>query len=141
MLEQLIQTVQRMLKSETPRSVIRENADDLNGKRAVRRKKERLSEGFIASDRMITPRPCSIRDLTVLGSRVDLWEEISPSLLLTGVTLYSVADRKEVQCEVSWQRGNSLGLRFKGPFREPSRNYKKQLPQNTSNTPKAKSAT
>lgn len=94
------------------------------GARNLIRRRERLSEGFISSERMLTPRPCAIRDMTLLGCRVDLWEDIHPSMLQDGVTLYSLKDRKEADAEVVWHRGVSLGLRFRTGLRETKRTYR-----------------
>jgi hypothetical protein len=87
------------------------------------RKRERLSDGFVTSERMIAPRACTLRDLTAFGCRIDIWDDLSPRLLRGGLTLYIIADRKEVDCELMWRRDRAIGLKFTSPFREPGRSY------------------
>ena len=93
--------------------------------RKLVRKRQHLIEGFIVSDKMLTPRPCTVRDLTHFGSQVDLWDDIRPALLDPGLTLYLAADRKEVACNVAWVRGRSIGLRFTSSMRPATRRYGK----------------
>lgn len=94
-------------------------------KRAVLRAPQRMRSGFLWADRLISPRACMIRDISVRGARVDvIGEPIKPSLLADGVRLYLVSEKHELQCNVAWARGQSFGLRFEGRPRPPSRIYK-----------------
>lgn len=94
-----------------------------NGARQLVRRRQRLQEGFIASERILKPRACTLRDMTYFGGRIDLWDDIRPQLLTAGFVLYIVGDQKEVDCKVMWIREKSVGLKFLGPMREPSRKY------------------
>ncbi len=41
-----------------------------------------MKDGFIWAEGMLAPRPCTIRDMTVLEAEVALWnDDIKPSLL------------------------------------------------------------
>jgi hypothetical protein len=93
--------------------------------RAVVRVPQRMRNGFLWADRLISPRACMIRDISVRGARVDvIGEPIKPSLLADGVRLYLTSEKHEMQCRVAWARGQSFGLRFEGRPRPPSRTYK-----------------
>lgn len=99
--------------------------DDLASKRTLVRKRQRLQDAFIVSEKMIKPRPCTLLDMTPLGGAVEIWDDTLKAGLLTGeVTLYLPADRKEVVCAVKWRKENSLGLKFLTPMREPTRAYR-----------------
>ena len=92
--------------------------------RTTASKPQRMKDGFLWADGMLTPRPCTIRDMTVLEAEVSLWhDDIKPSLLRGPLKLYSCADGKEVDCTVAGRKGDALGLRFTSKFREPSRRY------------------
>ena len=92
--------------------------------RIALRKAQRLQEGFVWSERMLTPRACSIRDASATGARVDIWDEtVKPSLLGGDLTLYFCGDRNEVDCSAMWRKGHSIGLRFTSRFRPPTRRY------------------
>lgn len=92
--------------------------------RTTASKPQRMKDGFLWAEGMLTPRPCTISDMTVLEAEVSLWhDDIKPSLLRGPLKLYSCADGKEVDCTVAGRKGGKLGLRFTGKFREPSRRY------------------
>ena len=93
--------------------------------RAVVRVPQRMRNGFLWADRLISPRACMIRDISMRGARVDvIGEPIKPSLLADGVRLYLTSEKHEMQCRVAWARGQSFGLRFEGRPRPASRTYK-----------------
>jgi PilZ domain len=94
------------------------------GRRAAMRKRQRLIDGFVSSDNM-SRRTCTIRDMSSIGSRVEIWSDDASKRLLPGdsVTLYIPSDRKEIDAEVRWYRANVMGLRFTSPFRDPTRPY------------------
>jgi hypothetical protein len=95
-----------------------------DSQRTLVRKRQRLMDGFLASDRMLTPRPCTICDMNPLGGKVELWNgDIKSSLLGDRVTLYITGDKKEVDCKVMWRKENSMGLRFTSGFHPPTRRY------------------
>lgn len=113
------------LTKQPNQSAVRKPDDDLNAMRALVRKRQRLQDAFIVSDKMIKPRPCTLLDMTPLGGAVEIWDETLKAGLLSGeVTLYLPADRKEVVCAVKWRRENSYGLKFLTPMREPTRAYR-----------------
>ncbi len=88
------------------------------------RRPQRLKEGFIWTESMIMPRPCTIRDLSPLTAEVVLWnDDIKPALLRGGLKLFSSADQKEADCVVAGRDGNVLSLRIMTAFRAPSRKY------------------
>ena len=121
MLANLLENLRLALQ---PKGHRRADAAEPLGARNLIRRRERLSEGFLTSEQMLTPRPCTLRDMTLLGCRVDLWDDIHPSLIKNGVTLYSLKDKTEVDAVIAWHRGVSLGLRFTCALREPRRNYR-----------------
>ena len=83
-----------------------------------------MKDGFIWSEGMISPRPCTIRDMSVLEAEIALWrDDIKPSLLRGPLKLYSCADRQEVDCALAGRDGDRLGLRFTSTFHAPSRRY------------------
>lgn len=94
-------------------------------KRSMVRKRQRMQDAFNASEGMISPRPCTLLEMTPLGGSVQIWDQSVKAALLTGeVLLFLPSDRKEVACAVMWRRDNSLGLKFLSPFREPTRSYR-----------------
>jgi hypothetical protein len=95
-----------------------------SNKRAVMRKRMRLLDGFIVTDGMLTPRACTLRDVSALGACVEIWDDaVKPALLRDRLTLYIPSDGKEVDCDIVWKRANAIGLKFASPFREPRRKY------------------
>ncbi|AHB50238.1 hypothetical protein W911_11930 [Hyphomicrobium nitrativorans NL23] len=95
-----------------------------NNNRALTRKRQRLLDGFIVSKGMLTPRACTLRDVTALGACVEIWDgSVKPALLRNRLTLYIPSDGKEVDCDVMWKRDNAIGLKFASPFRTPRRSY------------------
>lgn len=88
------------------------------------RNPQRMKEGYIWSEGMIMPRPCTIRDMSPLTAQIVLWQEdIKPHLLARPLKLYSSADKKEADCVVASSDGNVLSLRFLGAFKVPTRRY------------------
>jgi PilZ domain len=92
-------------------------------RRAAKRKPQRLLDGFVSSDRMST-RPCTIRDMSATGSRIEFWGD-NVRRLLSGhrVILYIPSDGAEIEAEVMWREANVMGLRFTSGFRAPTRQY------------------
>ncbi len=81
-------------------------------------------QGFIWSDGMAFPKECSVRDLSVTGARIDLPNDKVRSLTLVDMLiLYFPAEKREIECQVAWRSGRSMGLRFIGPYRDPTRRY------------------
>jgi hypothetical protein len=92
--------------------------------RTTASKPQRMKDGYIWAEGMISPRPCTIRDMTVLEAEVALWhDDIKPSLLRGSLKLFSCADGREVDCTVAGRKGDTLGLRFTSTFHAPSRRY------------------
>jgi hypothetical protein len=112
-------------KQPTHTSGRKQDADVVASKRTLVRKRQRLQDAFIVSEKMIKPRPCTLLDMTPLGGAIEIWDDTLKAGLLAGeVTLYLPADRKEVVCSVAWRKENSLGLKFLTPMREPTRAYR-----------------
>ena len=106
------------------------NAPDLQQKRKseerrrVKRRQQRLVEGFLWSDRMAFSKACNIRNVSVSGARVELSTDPAKANMLRGLlTLYFKADKQEIDCEVIWRAGSSIGVQFVGPYRAPTRRY------------------
>lgn len=86
---------------------------------------QRMRSGYLWADRLITPRPCMIKDLSVKGARVEvIGDPIKPALLSDGVKLYFDTEKHEVQCSMRWCKGQMFGLRFEGTPKPPSRKYR-----------------
>lgn len=93
--------------------------------RSVKRTPQRMRSGFVWNDKLISPRTCMIRDLSVKGARIDIiGEPIKAAILAEGIRLYFDTEKHEVRCKVAWSQGQSLGLRFEGRPLPPSRQYK-----------------
>lgn len=96
--------------------------------RLALRKKQRLIDGYVWSDNMLVARGCSVRDLSAVGALVDLWQDKKVTTMREApiprqVVLYIVPDQLEIDCDVTWRKDYSLGLRFNGKFRKASRLY------------------
>jgi len=88
---------------------------------------QRLKDGFIWSERMILPRPCTIRDMSPLTAQIVLWtDDVKATQIVGPLVIYSCADRKEADCTLSSRVGSTLNLRLSGPFRAPTRTYGKR---------------
>jgi hypothetical protein len=97
---------------------------DAASRRSIERKRQRLMDGLICSERMPAPRPCTICDMTDRGAKVELWTSDSkPSRPGDRITLYVTGDRKEVDGKVVWRKENFMGLRFMSEFHAPTRQY------------------
>lgn len=93
-------------------------------KRLTRRIPQRMRSGYIWSDKLLAPRACVFKDLSVGGARVEIvGEPIKPSLLSDGLNLYFDSERHEIPCSVAWMKGSVMGLKFDGRPRPPSRSY------------------
>lgn len=93
-------------------------------RRTKERKRQRLVDGFVSSARTPTPRPCTVCDMSLGGSRIELWgNDAKPLLPGDRITLYIPGDRKEVDAEVRWRKDKTMGLKFTSPFRAPTRRY------------------
>lgn len=93
--------------------------------RSVVRMPQRMRGGYLWADRLITPRPCMIKDLSHKGARVEVvGDPIKPTLLSDGVKLYFDTEKHEIQCSVAWCKGQMFGLRFEGRPKPPSRKYR-----------------
>jgi PilZ domain-containing protein len=93
-------------------------------RRSAVRKRQRLMQGYIWSEHMAFSKACIVRNLSATGARIDLLSSSVKTHTLTGtITLYFQADRREIDCQVAWRTGRSVGLRFIGSFRPPTRAY------------------
>lgn len=96
-----------------------------SGRMAVR-KRQRLVDGYLWSENMLVARNCKVRDLSAIGAMVDLQAPtpgIKNILIPKDVVLYIVPDKQEIDCEVTWRKDDSLGLKFVGKFRASTRRY------------------
>lgn len=75
-------------------------------------------QGLIRSERLSEAVACVIRNYSATGARLELvkverkaftGEERIPDLFTLGFKL----ERTEVECELVWRRGDTLGVRFK----------------------------
>jgi hypothetical protein len=99
-------------------------SDNPTFERKTAPKPQRMKDGFIWGEGMISPRPCTIRDMSLLEAEIALWyDDIKPALLRGPLKLYSCADQKEVDCTLAGRAGDKLGLRLTGKLRPPSRRY------------------
>ena len=93
--------------------------------RSVRRVPQRMRSGFVWNEKLIAPRACVIRDLSVKGARIDIiGDPVKPGILAEGIRLYFNTEKHEIQCKVAWLKGQSLGLRFESRPLPPSRTYR-----------------
>lgn len=90
------------------------------GSEEVRRSRRQSAclQAAILSARLSEPVPCVVRNLSATGARIELItksdkkplvaEERLPDTFVLALRL----ERTEVDCEIVWQRGNVLGVRF-----------------------------
>ena len=98
--------------------------EDPTFERMTAAKPQRMKDGFIWGEGMLAPRPCTIRDMSLLEAEIALWhDDIKPALLRGPLKLYSCSDQKEVECTLAGRAGDKLGLRFTSKFRPASRRY------------------
>lgn len=84
----------------------------------------RMREGYLWSESLIMPRPCTIRDMSPLTAQIVLWhDDIKPEVLARPLKLYVSSDRKEADCVVVGRDNNILSLRLTSAFRAPTRTY------------------
>lgn len=89
-------------------------------RRMTVRKPQRLAQAFICSDSMAFPKECRIRNLSVMGARIDLSDgAVKAHMLIDNLTIYFPSEKKEIGCLVVWLAGRSMGLRFVGPYCNP----------------------
>jgi hypothetical protein len=92
--------------------------------RRTRRIPQRMRSGAVWTDKLIAPRTCIVKDLSVGGARVEiLGDPLKVSHLIDGVLLYLDTEKHEIPCSLAWMKGTMLGLKFDGRPRPPSRKY------------------
>jgi len=92
--------------------------------RRTRRVPQRMRSGYVWTDKLIAPRACIIKDLSVGGARIEiLGDPLKVSHFIDGVLLYLESEKHELFCSVAWMKGMSMGLKFDGRPRTPSRKY------------------
>lgn len=95
-----------------------------DSRRRAPRKAQRLAQGYIWYEGMANSQLCSIRNISDTGARIDLLtDQAKGKKVAETLTLFLPNDQREVDCEVVWRAGSSVGLRFNGPFRSPTRRY------------------
>jgi len=88
------------------------------------REPRRMREGFLWSESLIMPRPCTIRDMSPLTAQIVLWhDDIKPQVFARPLKLYVSSDRQEADCVVTGRANNVLSLRLTSAFRAPTRAY------------------
>lgn len=93
-------------------------------RRIAQRRAQRFVEAYLWSDRMAASKPCNVRNLSITGARIDLLGgPVKPDLLTGTLTIYFPGEKREIDCEVMRRVGKSLGIKFVGAYREPSRKY------------------
>lgn len=90
---------------------------DSEGARRSRRQSACL-QALIQSDRLAEPVHCVIRDLSAIGARLEIVKQdtkpfVSEERLPDQFTLAFRLEKTEVDCEIVWQKGNTLGVTFK----------------------------
>lgn len=82
------------------------------------RRQSACLQAQISSERLSEPVPCVIRNLSATGARLEIVqvdrkpftsEERIPDLF----TLSFRLERTEVECELVWRRGDTIGVRFR----------------------------
>ena len=92
--------------------------------RRTRRIPQRMRSGYVWTDKLIAPRACIIKDLSVGGARIEiLGDPLKVSHFIDGLLLYLDSEKHEMFCSVAWMKGMSMGLKFDGRPRPPSRKY------------------
>jgi hypothetical protein len=92
--------------------------------RRTRRVPQRMRSGYVWTDKLIAPRTCIVKDLSVGGARVEiLGDLLKASHLIDGFVLYLDTEKHEIPCSLAWMKGTMLGLKFDGRPRPPSRKY------------------
>jgi hypothetical protein len=93
-------------------------------KRLATRRSPRFVHAYIWSEQMAASKPCHVRNLSISGARLDLFNGAVKTQMLTGLlTLYFPDEKHEIDCEVMRRIGRSLGVRFVGSYRVPTRKY------------------
>ena len=119
-----LDTISRTLFPHRNAGSARPDARRDEDNRRMRRVPQRMRSGFVWADKLITPRACMFKDLSIGGARVEvLGEPIKPSLLMDGLKLYFDTEKHEIPCSVAWMKGRMMGLKFEGRARPPSRKY------------------
>jgi hypothetical protein len=119
----LLDTLRNLLRfngSSSATPAIKRGAEN----RRTRRIPQRMRGGYVWAEKLLAPRQCVFKDLSVGGARIEIiGEPIKPSLLDDGLSLYFDSERHEIPCSVAWMKGAVMGVRFDGRPRPPSRQY------------------
>jgi hypothetical protein len=112
---ELVERLRRIAESRARRQAA---ATDVECKRKGRRKQTALP-GLLTFKSMRAQVPCTIADMSGTGARLTLSHATARSFgdvehLSAQCTLVIRADRMQVQCEIMWREGTSLGVRFLG---------------------------
>lgn len=80
--------------------------------------------GMIFIEGQSAPWPCTVRDLSRGGARLEL-DRVKPPLvseqLPDRVVLYFCPERTDVECRVAWRDGRHFGVQFEGEIRASTR--------------------
>lgn len=82
------------------------------------RRQSSCLQASIRSDRLGAPVPCVIRNLSATGARIEIVQpERKPftteDRIPDDFTLAFRLERTEVDCELVWRRGDTIGVRFR----------------------------
>src|SRR3977135_4584845 len=93
---------------------------------ARRRRDERVSvhaiAALITAEELPNPLPCTVRDISKAGARLEIDREGIRSrprrelLLPKSLMVYFCPNRNQVRCRLIWQEGNHFGVAFIGAF-------------------------
>ena len=85
--------------------------------RSTVRKRQRMTDGYIWSEAMLKPRPCTIKDMSALGAQIEIWNDEIKAHAAPGLAqALSSSDSNEVDCKMTWRKGNSAGLGSRAAF-------------------------
>ena len=91
------------------------------------RRKQRMRHGFVSwpARPAFPAQVCDVIDASFNGACIELSGALPDSgSWASGVRLYLVAENHEFNCQVAWQRGTQVGLRFQGHPQPPSQVYR-----------------
>lgn len=92
--------------------------------RRTRRVPQRMRSGYVWTDKLIAPRACIIKDLSVGGARIEiLGDPLKVSHFIDGLLLYLDTEKQEIFCSVAWTKGMTVGLKFDGRPHPATRRY------------------
>ena len=128
----------RVGESMTVESEKKAQAVSGSEKRVSRRKSTRIP-GQIFQGRKVPLVACTIRDTSATGAMVELWQGTQKPFTRTEpvgehFTLIMTADFMEVDCEIAWRKGGTLGVRYLSALRMRPRPVKQKTAEPQDNS-------